>query len=125
MQGSGEKVTRRTDRETLYRLFGNGPLCAGRIRRGATAGGLKKPGDPGIGTFDGPDGGMIVLEGRGRPFSRVTWFEREYAITTKKRLNSTGVTNYLTTKLPSKNTVCAIRIHGKFPFMKVRSIPEG
>jgi len=103
-----------------------------------TVGELKKHGDFGIGTFDGLDGEMIVIEGKvfqarsdgtviqapdseRTPFSTVTWFERDYAIKTEHPMNYTEITNYLTTKLPSKNTIYAIRIHGKFPVMKVRS----
>ncbi len=139
--GSVEKATQHADRETLYQVSTLNALAQGAFGGVQTVGELKKHGDFGIGTFDGLDGEMIVIDGKvfqarsngtvipaadseKTPFSTVTWFEQDYVIKTESPMNYTGFTNYLTTKLPSKNTMYAVRIHGTFPAMKVRSIPE-
>lgn len=102
---------------------------------------LIKHGDFGIGTFDSLDGEMVVLDGTvyqvlstgevvkpeqslTTPFAMVTDFEDE----TKSDMNN--VTDYDALKtavdalLPSKNEIYAIKIHGTFSHIKVRSVPS-
>ena len=101
---------------------------------------LKTHGDFGIGTFDALDGEMIVLDGvvyqakadghiyrvndsLTTPFATVTYFDRDRTATTEKPMNFSVFSTSMAGGLPSQNMVYAVRMHGYFPSMKVRSIP--
>lgn len=140
--GSVEKATQsHADRETLYQVSTISALAQGAFGGIQQVSELKKRGDFGIGTFDALDGEMIVYNGRvykaaadgsvtvapdkeTTPFAIVTYFDRDYSFTTDKPMNYTMLTDYLTSSIPSKNTVYAVKISGTFPAMKVRSVPE-
>ncbi len=102
---------------------------------------IKLHGDFGLGTYDGLDGEMIVLDGKfyqvkedgvgytvsdrvKTPFSTLTFFRVE------RSLNLTGKANYqelqkkINSQLPTLNLPYAIRIKGNFPYLKVRSVPK-
>jgi len=102
---------------------------------------IKKHGDFGLGTFDSLDGEMVMLDGEifqitadGRvhrreeaartPFACVTFYQPA----THDEL--TGSSNYedflawLEGLLPSPNIFYALRIEGKFSYVKVRSVPK-
>jgi len=128
------------DRETLYQVSTMNALAQGSFAGVLPVAELKKHGDFGIGTFDGLNGEMIVLDGNvyqalsngtittapdaeTTPFAMVTWFDRDYTVTTNRSMNYTELTGDLTSKLPSDNMMYAVRIHGIFPAMKVRSVP--
>jgi len=139
--GSVEKsVQPHADRETLYQISTMSALAQGAFEGVQPVADLKKHGDFGIGTFDSLDGEMIVLDGKiyraysngtmvsvpdkeTTPFAMVTWFDRDYTITTDRPMNYTVFTSDLSSRLPSQNTIYAVKIHGIFPMMKVRSVP--
>lgn len=133
-------ITPSADRETLYQVSTIDALLQGVFDGIQPVADLKGHGDFGIGTFDALDGEMIVLDGvvyqvtaDGRihqvpdnittPFATVTYFDSDYAIATVEPMNFTVFTAAMTNRLPSRNMVYAVRMHGTFPFMKVRSIP--
>jgi len=140
--GSVEKALQpHPDRETFYQVSTMGALAGGAFAGVQPVSELKKHGDFGIGTFDGLNGEMIVLDGNVYqafsngtvtpapdketvPFAMVTWFDRDSTVITDRPMNYTGLTGYLTTVLPSDNMIYAISIHGTFSAMKVRSIPQ-
>jgi acetolactate decarboxylase len=128
------------DRETLYQVSTIDALLQGVFDGILPVGDLKKNGDFGIGTFDALDGEMIVLDGivyqataDGRvqqvpdslttPFATVTYFDRDFVITTAFPMNISSFSSVMEDGLPSRNMIYAVRMHSTFPAMKVRSIP--
>ncbi len=98
-------------------------------------------GDFGLGTFEGLDGEMVVLDGICYrvgvdgvahpvdggvlvPLAEVTTLERERVVPGISGKNITQVTAALDAALPSKNLFFAIRIDGTFPVVKARSVPR-
>ena len=102
---------------------------------------IRKHGDFGLGTFDSLDGEMVMLDGNiyqitadGRvyqrddaaftPFACVTF----YRPATHDELNAPSAYEdflaWLEGLLPSPNIFYAIRIEGRFSYMKVRSVPK-
>ncbi len=96
-------------------------------------------GDFGLGTFNGLDGEMIVLEGtvyriaydgavsvmdkrHKTPFAAVTHFSADAAINVPPGQDYAGLQQFLTRQLPSLNLCYAIRVDGLFPWVKVRSV---
>lgn len=102
---------------------------------------LKKYGDFGIGTFNGLDGEMIALDGKfyqirsngiayrvedseTTPFAVVTFFKPEVKQTLKKGMTYSQFKKLQNKYLDSPNIFYAIKIEGKFKFMRVRSVPK-
>jgi acetolactate decarboxylase len=129
------------DRETLYQVSTIDALMQGVYNGVQPFSEVRKHGDFGIGTFDALDGEMIALGGKyyqvksdgnaypvpdsaTTPFSTVTFFEPDFRITTDHPMNYSELSVYLSKHLPSKNMIYAIRMHGIFPVMKVRSVPR-
>ncbi|PKG32742.1 acetolactate decarboxylase [Methanoregula sp.] len=128
------------DHDTLYQVSTIDALMLGVYDGITPIRDLKSRGDFGIGTFDALDGEMIVLDGivyqvkaDGRilsvpdnlttPFATVTHFEADRNITTKAPMNLSVFTTSMEEQLPTGNMIYAVRMHGTFPFMKVRSVP--
>ena len=105
-----------------------------------TVGELKEHGDTGIGTFEGVNGEMIVLDGvvyqaladgsiaipsddEKIPFSNVTFFDEDENVTLEGITDIDALKELLNEKLEGKlpNGFCVIRIDGKFKEMNVRS----
>jgi len=129
------------DRETLYQVSTIDALMRGVFDGVEPVGELRKHGDFGIGTFDGLDGEMIVLDGKvyqakadggvyvvedraTTPLATVTYFDRDMAATTDTEMNFSVFSSVMSARLPSQNMVYAVRMHGTFPSMKVRAIPR-
>jgi len=129
-----------TDRETLYQVSTIDALMQGAFDGTETIRDLRTHGDFGIGTFNGLDGEMTVLDGvvyqakaDGKiyrvadnittPFATVTYFDRDLAVKTDQSMNLTTFTTVMAGKLPSRNIEYAVRIHGTFPSMQVRAVP--
>jgi len=128
------------DQDTLYQVSTIDALMLGVYDGVQPTGDLKNRGDFGIGTFDALDGEMIVLDGviyqakaDGRilivpdnlttPFATVTYFQADQNITTKNPMNISVFTSSMEEELPTGNMIYAVRMHGTFPVMKVRSVP--
>jgi acetolactate decarboxylase len=128
------------DHETLYQVSTINALMLGVYDGVQPVSELKKHGDFGIGTFDGLDGEMIVLDGKvyqakadGRvylvmdnattPFATVTIFDRDISLTTNQPMNFSVFSKDMSVRLPSQNMIYAVKVHGTFPWMKVRAIP--
>ena len=129
------------DRDTLYQVSTIDALMQGSFDGTEPVGETLQHGDFGIGTFDGLDGEMIVLDGKmyqaradgsvspvagsaTTPFATVTFFDTDFAVTTGNRMNMSELTSAIAPKLPSRNLIYAIQFHGTFPLMKVRAIPK-
>lgn len=106
-----------------------------------TCGELKKKGDLGIGTFDGLDGEMILVDGRvlqvkasGKvqpapdwfktPFATVVSFSPQYTKTVKAVSGLADLQVMLDDLTTSRNMFSGIRIDGTFSYVKTRSVPR-
>jgi acetolactate decarboxylase len=129
------------DREILYQVSTIDALMQGAFEGVETVAEIKKQGDFGIGTFDGLDGEMIVLDGKfyqaradgavypavdtaTTPLATVTYFDRDLMVTTDRRMNYSEFSSLLSARLPTQNMIYAVRIHATFPVMMVRAIPR-
>lgn len=101
---------------------------------------LREYGNFGIGTFEGLDGEMIGFDGEfyqvradgiaypvsssmKTPFASVTFFEADSSKQLPADMNYEELQAFLDNCLPTKNIFYAIRIDGKFDYMKTRSVP--
>ena len=126
------------DRDVLYQVSAMSLLQNGSYDGIVTAGDLKHNGDFGLGTFEGLNGEMVVLNGTIYqvtsdsvvhvvndtamvPFAAVTYFDADKSISIDGQNNLSTLTAALDNQLPSKNVFYAIRIHATFPYLKVRS----
>jgi acetolactate decarboxylase len=97
-------------------------------------------GDFGVGTFDRLDGEMIVLDGqiyqalsdgsvrladlRGKmPFAAVTFFNEDGRIDDVAAATLDDLDDQLDRHLPHRNSPYAIRVHGDFAEVTLRSVP--
>jgi len=136
-------VTRAGDRDPdlLYQVSTIDALMQGAYDGVVPVAEMMRHGDFGLGTFDGLDGEMVVLDGTCYrvgmdgaaaavdggvmvPFADVTLFEREQIVPGISGSNFTQVTADLDAALPSKNLFTAIRLDGTFPTVKARSVPR-
>jgi acetolactate decarboxylase len=102
---------------------------------------LKKHGDFGLGTFEALDGEMVALDGQfyqvktdGRaypvgpaqktPFGEVTFFKAGKTLALGEPLDLKQLEGYLAKQMPSPNFPYAIKIIGKFSYVKTRSVPR-
>jgi acetolactate decarboxylase len=101
---------------------------------------LLEHGDFGIGTFDGLDGEMIVLDktiyqvkadgtvhrpspATKTPFAVVVPFAADRQISIPAGLDLAAFQQFVDNNLPNKNLFYAIRVTGRFNTMKTRSVP--
>jgi acetolactate decarboxylase len=127
-------------RETLAQVSTIGALLNGLYDGVITAGKLKEYGDFGIGTFEGLDGEMVVLDGEcyqvkadgiaypvddsvGVPFADVTFFDVDLEEGIPEGTNYEQLQALLDSKLPTDNIFYAFRIEGTFSYMQTRSVP--
>ncbi len=102
---------------------------------------MRPYGDFGLGTFDGLDGEMVVLDGQfyqvtsdGHvhvaedamtvPFLTVTFFKSTQTFAIKDHMDEKQFGTYLQGLLPDKNVFYAIKVKGKFQVLKLRSVPK-
>jgi acetolactate decarboxylase len=134
------EITRQPDRDTAYQVSTIDALLQGALDGVETVAEIKKHGDFGIGTFDSLDGEMIVRDNivyqakaDGQvsvaadtltlPLATVTYFDRDLVLTPGTSMNYSTFISTMPDRLPTRNMVYAVQIHGTFPFMKVRAIP--
>lgn len=116
-------------------------LMAGVYDGVITCGELKKHGDFGIGTFEGLDGEMVILDRRvfqirsdgqvyavsdatKTPFANVVFFQPDRTVTLVQPQSLKELEQYLDGLLPSQNLFYAVRIEGTFRRVKTRSVPR-
>lgn len=113
-----------------------------RVYDGHTAvGELAQHGDFGLGTFNGLDGEMTVIDGvfyqcrsDGRayvagpaaetPFAVVMRFDPTVAITVDEAMDFGTLSHALDAAVPSRNIFYAVRVNGVFDRVKVRAVPR-
>lgn len=128
------------NRETMFQISLLQSLTEGDFEGSVTVGELKKHGDTGIGTFDGLDGELVMVDGEvwqaagdGKvnnmaddktiPFGNVTFLDAD------ETLDASGIASFkdLTAALDKRvealgpNNFYAVRIDGTFAKMNVRS----
>ena len=129
-----------TDERSLFQVSTLDALSLGLYQGVYAIGRLKEHGDFGLGTFEGIDGEMTVVdrhfyhfrsdgtlteEGNTTkvPFAVLTEFKPQLRFTVRdKSLNEMG--KYIDQFLPSPNFFYAIRIHGLFTHLTTRAIPK-
>lgn len=102
---------------------------------------IKEHGDFGLGTFDSLDGEMVMLDGdiyqitgdghvhkrddaSHTPFACVTFYQPATHDELTGETSYENFSSWLESLLPSPNIFYAIRIYGKFSYVKVRSVPK-
>jgi acetolactate decarboxylase len=122
-------------------IFQSSPITAllnGVMNDSITVGEIIKHGDFGLGTFNGVDGEMIVLNGkvyrvdyhgkvttpdntRKTPFVSVLFFHADTTFILKDTLNFRKFTEYLDKNLSSLNFIYAFKISGTYNYIETRS----
>jgi len=127
--------------KTLYITGGYGPLTRGIYDGSATIADLKKHGDFALGTFNGIDGELIALNGKyyqigaqgnintaddtwTTPNCSATFFKPDKVITISKPLGWQELQPYLNSQLPTPNLFYAMKLTGKFEWIKARSLTK-
>jgi acetolactate decarboxylase len=128
------------DTDLLYQVSTYTSLAEGAYDGMVPVGELMRHGDLGLGTFEGLDGEMVVLDGKcfqvkadgsvSRPgpsvmvpFAAVTRFEPDLVIGNITAGNLTELGATLDARLPSRSIFWAVRMEGTFPYVKARSVP--
>ena len=128
------------DRDTIFQTSTIGALMKGIYEGQMTLGELRPHGDFGLGTFEALDGEMVELDGKfyqvkldgsvhavpdgmKTPFAAVTFFDNDKAVNLDRQLDLNGLQSFIDTLLPGVNLFYAVRIDGKFSYMKTRSVP--
>jgi len=125
-------------------LFQSAPfigLASGAMNDNFTIGEISRHGNFGLGTFNGVNGEMIILDGKvyrvsydGKvsqpsksersPFVTEVFFHADTVIQINKEMDYKKLIEYLDNNLPSKNLIYAVRVTGLFNTVKTRSIAK-
>lgn len=124
--------------KTVYQTSPISALLKGFANDSFTVSDIREHGDFGLGTFNGVDGEMIILNrkvyradyngkismpenSRQSPFVTEIYFHADTNITLKDTLSFSELENFINKVLPSKNIICAIKIEGLFKNIQYRS----
>ncbi|WP_319507784.1 acetolactate decarboxylase [uncultured Methanolobus sp.] len=128
-----------SETDTIYQFSIIDALLEGVYDGEISCAQLKEKGDFGLGTFDNLDGEMLELDGTiyqvkadgnvyevedsvTSPFAAVTFFEADIEDTVGQQMGSQQLAEHIATLLPSKNIMYAVKVTGKFDYMKTRSV---
>ncbi len=128
------------NKDILYQYSTLGSLMAGVYDGEMTFGELKQHGDFGLGTFNTLDGELIELDGQfyqvksdgvaytvkdemKTPFAVVTPFDADKTTTISEAMDCDQLKAAVDGLLPTKNIPYAVKIKGKFSYLKTRSEP--
>lgn len=137
------ETTDPADHEAVYQVALLQSLAQGYFDGTVSVGELKQFGDTGIGTFDGLDGEMIVLDGTVYraaadgtvnaveddmtvPFANITFFEEDGSITIENATDIQVLMGYLNEVVAAngKNLFYMVKVTGTFADILVRSEPK-
>lgn len=127
--------------DTLYQVATYDALSTGEYDGLVTIGWLKERGDLGMGTFDGLDGEMVMVDGivyqvtstgavsvapdaSMAPFADVTTFDRDIVQDLASIPSMAALQSALDKLIVRKDAFYAIRVDGLFQHVKVRSVPK-
>ncbi len=133
-------LTAQTQKDILFQTSTIDALMNGIYDGHITLKDLKNKGDFGIGTFNQLDGEMIVLDGKfyqvdfsGKvnkmslsnhsPFAAVTNFKADKKLSAEK-ITLKQLQELIDKNLISENLFYAVRVEGKFSYVKTRSVPK-
>ena len=125
----------------VYQTSTMGALLDGVYDGDVTIRELLRHGDFGLGTFNGLDGEMLVLDGvcyqlRGdgsasvadpeqrTPFAVVTWFAADRAFEVSAPVDRAELKARIDESLPSANLIVAVRVTGDFSVIRTRTVTE-
>ena len=129
------------DRETLYQVSTISALMAGVYDGSMSVADFSRQGNIGIGTFEGLDGEMIIIDGKvyqvdgsGKvtpaapdmmvPFAAITFFDTDTQLALPALGSAGDLYAALLPHMPHRNTFYAIRVDGEFSYVKTRSVPK-
>ena len=137
---SAEGATEAQNREALYQVSLLQSLTEGDFEGSVTVGELKKHGDTGIGTFDGLNGELVMLDGKvwqaagdgsvnlmedaaTIPFGNVTFLDSDETLDVSGAASFEALLKQLDGRVAELgiNNFYAVRIDGTFDKMNVRS----
>ena len=126
------------DRHSLFQVSTSNALVQGVFRAAVTVADLKLHGDFGLGTFEGLDGELVMLDGEcyrataggivtspsdgsGTPFAVVTRFrsDRERSLSSAATIGD--LTGHIDEWKPSENLFIAIRVEARFGSLVMRA----
>jgi acetolactate decarboxylase len=127
--------------QTVFQTSTVGALMEGASAGDMTMGELKTHGDFGLGTFDGLDGEMIELDGKvfqvradghahpvedsaRTPFATVSFFKADETRRLDRPCDQTAMFEAVAAMLPSRNIFHALRIEGRFDYVKTRAVAK-
>ena len=130
--GSNDAVFQVSTLSALFRGVYDGAMTCGE---------LKKRGDFGIGTLEGLDGEMVILDGKVyqakvdgnvltvgdealTPFAVVAFFAADNKLSLESIDNFDSLQQNLEKVLSTRNIFYAFRIDGTFSYIKTRSVPK-
>jgi acetolactate decarboxylase len=125
-------------------VFISSPLAAlveGIYRADTTIGRIRQKGNFGIGTFNDLDGEMVILDGNvyclrpqgdaevigdevRTPFALVTQFEGDTQERFDEPVAEADFEHALLDLIPSPNLMYALKVEGKFSYVRARSVPQ-
>jgi acetolactate decarboxylase len=125
--------------KTVFQTSTVGALMEGASTGDMTMGELKTHGDFGLGTFDGLDGEMIELDGKvfqvradghahpvedsaRTPFATVSFFKADENARLDHPCDQPAMLAAVAAMLPSQNIFHALRIEGRFDYVKTRAV---
>ncbi len=123
---------------TVFQTAPINALLQGVMNDNYRIGSLKHEGNFGLGTFNGVDGEMIMLNGvvyrvkndgkavvppgsTETPFACVTFFRADTSIVLNDTLDLKSIENFIDKALPSTNLIYAVKISGMFKYVESRS----
>ena len=127
--------------KTVFQTSTVDALMEGASEGDMTMGELKTHGDFGLGTFDGLDGEMIELDGKvfqvradghahpvedsaRTPFATVSFFKADHSARLATRCDQAQMLAAVARMLPSENMFHALRIEGRFEYVKTRAVAK-
>jgi acetolactate decarboxylase len=127
--------------KTVFQTSTVDALMEGASTGDMTMGELKTHGDFGLGTFDGLDGEMIELDGKvfqvradGKahpvedsartPFATVSFFKADESARLDRPCDQSAMLAAVAAMLPSQNIFHALRIEGRFDYVKTRAVAK-
>jgi acetolactate decarboxylase len=128
-------------RGVLYQTSTIGALQAGVFDGELTLAELRTHGDTGLGTFNGLDGEMVMLDGvvyqitvdgkvlvprdwTKTPFAQVSFFVPERTASAPGPMTLAQLTTWMDSVLPTVNVPYVVKITGDFQTIRTRSVPK-
>ena len=125
----------------LYQHGTLGTLIAGMLQGTTSIGEVMKQGNFGIGTLDGSDGEVVILDGNAyhanaqgefkaltgeelTPFATVTDFQTDETINVRHITDAEALLAQTKRRAASDNIFFAVKMTGKFEMMHVRMMPK-